>query len=106
MRISVAAVMVLVLLSILTVCPLAASEQCCKGSHGAPTSCPNTSLQHCPYLLLEKGKTAAATVTAMNAQEATTSPDFIVSDSYPVLENESRVPSSQGLYLRIRVLLI
>ena len=102
--------MVWVLLSILTVCPLMAcgpalDSDCCHRSQPSPT-CPKTTLQECPYSLLEKGKTAAAVTQVLSVALDPVSPDVSVSDDYSFIQTTNRVPSSNGLYLRIRVLLI
>jgi len=111
MRFAVAAVMALVLLSILTVCPLMAcgpalDSDCCHRSQPSPTSCPRNTVQACPYLLLENGKTVTAAAHIPNATHDSVSPEFAVSDTYTFIGSDSRIPSSHGLYLRIRVLLI
>jgi len=106
MRFAVASLMALVLLSILTVCPLMACGpapdiRCCNDS-----SCPKTTVQECPYVLLEKGKTATATAHLLNATHGPVSPGLNALGAYTPIGSESRIPSSHGLYLRIRVLLI
>jgi len=103
--------MALVLLSILTVCPLMAcgpalDSDCCHRSQPSPTSCPKTTLQECPYSLLDKGKTATAMVHALSVALEPVPLDVSVSDPSSFIRNKNRVPSSNGLYLRIRVLLI
>jgi len=108
MRFAVASVMALMLLSILTVCPLMAcgpvlDSRCC---HPSPTSCPETRVQKCPYLLLENGKTTTVAAHILNAALDPVSPEAGVSDADTFIGNDSRIPSSYGLYLRIRVLLI
>jgi hypothetical protein len=104
----VASVLALVLLSILTVCPLMAcgptlDSSCC---HPSPASCPKTTLQECPYSLLEKGKTATAMAHVLSVALQPVSSDAGVSAAYSFIQSKNRVPSSNGLYLRIRVLLI
>src|SRR5258708_20297261 len=110
MRFAVAAVMALVLLSILTVCPLMAcgpvlDSDCCHRSQPSPTSCPKTTLQECPYSLLEKGKTATAIVHVLSAALEPVSPDVSDSSAYTI-HSTNTFPTSNRLYLRIRVLLI
>jgi hypothetical protein len=102
--------MALVLLGILTVCPLMAcglmlDNRCCHDSQSPPTSCPKTTLQECPYSLLEKGKTATAMAHVLSAALEQVSHAVSVPDAYSFIPSTNRVPSSNGLY-RIRVLLI
>ena len=106
MRLAVASLMALVLLSILTVCPLMAcgpvpDNRCCHDS-----SCPKTAVQECPYVLLGKGKTATATAHLLNATLDPVSPGLNALGAYTPIGIESRISSSHGLYLHIRVLLI
>lgn len=97
--------MALALLGILTACPLMAcgllstSPPCCHHT-------PKNTVQVCPYLLLEKGKTSAAMAHPLSATLDPVSHDFSVSVASSFIGSESRIPNSHGLYLRIRVLLI
>jgi hypothetical protein len=106
MRSAVSSLLVLLLLSILTLCPLmacahSASDQCCDRS-----SCPKTSAPECSYLLLEKSKSATPVSHLASLALNPVAPILDVSAPQTFIAAESRLPSSHGLYLRIRVLLI
>jgi hypothetical protein len=59
----------------------------------------------CPYLILERGKTALAASTAL-APPPSVLPYVHPADLPTVTAATSRVPDSADLFLRIRVLLI
>jgi hypothetical protein len=59
----------------------------------------------CPYLILERGKTALAVSTAL-APPQSALPDVRSTESTSVIAGVSRIPDSTDLFLRIRVLLI
>jgi hypothetical protein len=102
--------MAMLLLSIITLCPVMAcpltpaTKTCCHRPGTQTPPCPQT-IQKCPYLLLDKGETAAAAILlALALQPA--SPDLPVLDVRSFTGTENRLPDSSDLYLRIRVLLI
>ncbi len=106
-----ASVLALALLSILTVCPLMAcgfmlDSRCCHDSQSLPLSCPKATLQDCPYTLLEKGKTATAMAQVSSVALEPVSSTASDSHAHSFIQHKNRVPNSNGLYLRIRVLLI
>jgi hypothetical protein len=111
-RTVVASLVTVVLLSLLAVCPLtacsllpdndAARHSCCH----KPTHCPLPTVQDCPYFILEKGKiTQTAAPVSVHFFQVVT-PDVRVPDQFSSLRGETRLPDSEGLYLRVRVLLI
>src|SRR5258708_13732379 len=107
MGFAVARVLALVLLRILTACPLMAcgpalDSDCCHRSQPSPTSCPKTTLQECPYSLLEKGKTATAMVHVLSAALEPVSPDASDSNAYSI-HTKTRLPTSKRLSLPIPV---
>jgi hypothetical protein len=59
----------------------------------------------CPYLILERGKTALAVSTALAPPQSALQ-YFQPSDFAPIIAATSRVPDTADLFLRIRVLLI
>jgi hypothetical protein len=116
MRTVVAFTMALVLVSILAVCPLMAcpltagsgevGKPCCHKSQTQPASCPRTTVQDCPYFILENSKTAKTASQTFVIGLPPVSPEVSVSDGFSILPAKTRLPNSAGLFLRIRVLLI
>lgn len=102
--------MAMLLLSIITLCPVMAcpltpaTKACCHRPGTQTPPCPQT-IQKCPYLLLDKGKTAAAAILLAVALHAA-SPNRTVLDARSFTPTENRLPDSSDIYLRIRVLLI
>jgi hypothetical protein len=106
--------MVLLLLSAvafcsLIACPLAAAanDSCCHKpqSHSGPP-CHSKAVQHCPYLVLENGKTTPIATYAVSVHIQPVTPAFNLRDTHPIVRTEFRLPDSEGLFLRNRVLLI
>jgi hypothetical protein len=113
MRTVVAFMMALVLLSIITVCPLiacplvdgsgAASKGCCHKQQPAPRPC---TLQVCPYAILESGKTVAMIAQTLTVGLLPISPEAPTSGPFSSIQVANRIPDSAGLFLRNHVLLI
>jgi hypothetical protein len=108
----------LVLLYILVACPILTcplmadsdtTHSCCPHSESHPASHSSnhsrTSVQDCPYLLLEKTKNPRVTAYAP-AQIAT--PIWVSAAAAPAFADESytRIADSSRIFLRIHVLLI
>jgi len=114
MRTAAAFTMVLVLLGAVTFCSLiacplaaAASDSCChkpQSSSGPP--CHSKTLQDCPYLLLENGKTAPIATYAVTAHTQPVTPELTLQDGHSIVPAGFRLTDSAGLFLRNRVLLI
>ena len=112
MRAAISFILALLLFTFLAVCasmacPLNVGPQaggCCHKSHQGHNSCPSPVFD-CPYVILEKGKTALAEPTAV-APPPSVIPCVQPADSPSVIAAISRVPDSADLFLRIRVLLI
>lgn len=112
MRTVVSVTLAFVLITFLAICPsmacpLTAGPQaggCCHKSHQGHHSCPSPALD-CPYLILERGKTAVTVSTALAAPQPVL-PYVQPADSATATTTTSRVPDSADLFLRIRVLLI
>ena len=111
---AVAFMMSLMLLSIVAVCPLMAcsisagsdggGNSCCHKSQPPPTSCPRTTVRDCPYFVLESGKIPNGASPIFTLILHHTSAAIGVPSHFAILPTDSRLPSSAGLFLRIRVL--
>ena len=112
MRTAVSLTLAFVLVTFLAICPsmacpLNAGQRaggCCHKSQQGHNSCPRPVVD-CPYLILERGKTALTVPTAV-APPKSVLPYIEPADLPTVIAATSRVPDSAGLFLRIRVLLI
>lgn len=112
MRTAVSITLAFVLITFLAICPsmacpLNAGPQaggCCHKSHQGHNSCPSPVLD-CPYLILEKGKTAVAISTALAPPQSVLQ-HFQPTDFSTLIAATFRVPDAADLFLRIRVLLI
>jgi len=114
MRTAVAFLMVLMLVSISTICPAVAcplrasapTKSCCHESKSQPTSCPRTTVQNCPYFNTEQTTAAATTPDAVSVSFHPISPELPVFNRLSFAGVEDRLSDSSGLFLRFRVLLI
>ena len=116
MRTGVAFMMALILVSAVTNCPAIAcpiransgpTKSCChEPKPQQPTSCPRTTIQNCPYLILEKITAATATPVVASVSFHPISPELPALNRRSLSGAEDRLPDSSGLFLRIRVLLI
>jgi len=112
MRTTVSLMLTLVLISFVAICPsmacpLNASAQtggCCHKSHQPHDSC-HGPVVDCPYLILEKGKTAVGLSQTLAPPQSSTLP-VLVKSLANLVTPASRVPDSADLFLRIRMLLI
>jgi hypothetical protein len=117
MRAVVASAMVLVLVSVIALCPavacplMAASQapsgSCCHKPQTHPDPCPAKSVPDCPYSILQKSKTSP---TATQAKWVGSIARMDHSVTLPVtvltVTASSRLVDVSGLFLRNRVLLI
>jgi hypothetical protein len=108
MRTALAIGMAMLLLSIVTLCPVlacpltASAKSCCHRSESP--ACPVT-IQACPYLLVDKGQTAPVVAIPLSASEVASS-HLPLFHGRSFVRIENRLPDLSGLHLRIRVLLI
>lgn len=112
MRSAVAISVALLLVSLVTVCPLLScagndpdlSHACChKHSSGTPCA-PQTKVQHCVYSLLDRSTPAPAAMAAV--APAVISTPGIPETTGRTLTGIERPADSRGLHLRIHVLRI
>ena len=116
MRASVASAMVLVLVSVIALCPAVAcplaashaqSDSCCHKHQTPSAPCHAKSVPDCPYSILQKSKTSP---TATHAEWVGSIASTAHSVTLPVtmlsVNTSCRLVDVSGLFLRIRVLLI
>ena len=116
MRRVAALAMVLMLLSIVTVCPLlacplmersaAASHSCCHHKAAHPAPCPMQTARECPYTILGKSDRNPAGSPATALLPVDIWPGLVSSEYAPADHAAGRVINSAGLFLRNRTLLI
>ena len=104
----------LLLLIAITACPLlacplnadsnASGKACCHKSHSHPPSCPQRSVQNCPYLMLEMAKVSPTVSFAALLPVI----DFSIANEKPHIDWSHHpaepIQDSSGLYLKVRVL--
>jgi len=102
----------LILLGLLVICPLpacavsASHQGCCHKSQPQPVRCPMPSIQDCPYFILQKGKVTQATGSISPLGSPVLAQDLGSPSLFSISRTSSRLPDSDGLYLRVHVLLI
>ena len=115
MRTAVAIVATLLVLSVITACPLlacplnadyaAAGKSCCHKSHSAPKPCEPTA-RNCPYDMLERGKTTPVLAHILSVALISTATVVPAPDRDSTAPAFSALSESLPLFLRIRVLRI
>src|SRR5438046_81197 len=103
MRAPVAILMAVLLLGVITVCPLLACPIKADSCHKSHSPC---QVQNCPYFTLERGKTAPATIQTSTVALLAVSPEAQLPHRSSLLQPQGRIPDSTRLFLRVRVLLI
>jgi hypothetical protein len=116
MRSAVATFLAVLLLGVITVCPLlacplktdsaATNKSCCHKSHSTPAPCPPPAIQNCPYMALERGKAAPVMAQILTAALIEKSGETFVPDHVSFVQTSNPIQDSTRLFLRIRVLLI
>jgi hypothetical protein len=102
MRLALAFVMTLTLVSVITLCPFIA----CPLQAGSCCHHPQSQVTPCPYSIIEKGKTSSAAVYPVAVHFLPGNPALYTAGHFSAVQPQCRLLNTSGIFLRNRVLLI